>query len=380
MNTSHRFVANRGSSAETVLSDDPPWAATAKSVHRSALALGWRCSAAILPGNSDAAADFLQSSKARPLRSAGGYELHLSAQEGTLDKHGIQMTLLVDLWIERRSSAASEIMSAIEALNTVRKQVGTELQVAREEDLRKEQEFLEIRLPHFTARHLDTNRAKAAIAQHLMRKHTIGDALPSLRVAGNRLTLGPEPNGVIDAVLAYLRHETSEEAKEAILVSRYGSRFWLPLVMAGVLLLAWGLPLRLWSVAFTAGLLLVFMFLAVRPAVDVGWQTTFRDATTVATFGFFGIGIFGLLYAGCALAGCDKALNSETARSSLGYSFLMATGLGIAGGIVGDNPVGEPTSWARIIAHIQLLLFLTGVLGVVALLLRIGRGVARFRG
>ena len=75
---------------------------------------------------------------------------------------------------------------------------------------------------------------------------------------------------------------------------------------------------------------------------------------TVATFGFFEIGIFGLLYGSCALAACDKALNNEPARSSLGYLFLVATGLGIAGGIIGDNPVGDPTPWARIIDDLSL--------------------------
>jgi hypothetical protein len=96
----------------------------------------------------------------------------------------------------------------------------------------------------------------------------------------------------------------------------------------------------------------------------------FRQTATLATVGFFGIGVFGVAYAVCALLESD-ALGESIA--TLGYPFLVSTGVGVAGGILGGNPRGA----ARIIAHIQLLFFLSSLIGVAAVLFRIDRGVRR---
>jgi hypothetical protein len=233
---------------------DPPWTAAATNVNRSALVLGWRCSTITQPFyDEDAAKDFIQSSTARPLRSTGGYEVYVSGYWGARAENRPQTPLIVDLWLKRPQSTPSEIRSATTALDTMRKVIGAQLKLIGEENLKIEQEFLEIRLPRLTAGYLDTNRARAAIVQHLERSRRIGDVFPSLKVANNRLTFGPEPEGAITATRDYLERETSEEAKEAILGSaKYRYRLWLPLFMIGVLLLTWGFPLQLWSVTCTA--------------------------------------------------------------------------------------------------------------------------------
>jgi hypothetical protein len=51
---------------------------------------------------------------------------------------------------------------------------------------------------------------------------------------------------------------------------------------------------------------------------------------------------------------------------SLGYRFLVSVALGVSVGVLGSIPTA-----AALIAHVQLLIFLMGLVGVVALLLRI---------
>jgi len=264
----------------------------------------------------------------------------------------------------------SEIQRAAEALENVRKQIDAHLGVDVDTDLelKKGQEFIEIGLPRYVARHLDTGRAKAAITSHLRTSARRQESVPSLEVAGRSLKLGPETEGTIDAVRRFLDEETSEAAKDALLAtSPYERLSWIPIFMAALLVVTWAFPLRRWTILMFAFLLLALMGLAVTPARDVGWRTTLRQSRTIAALGFFGIGVFGIAYSVCALVS-EEALGHVT---RLGYPFLVSTGLGVAGGLLGDNPRGA----ALVIAHIQLLLFLGGLIGVVATLLRIERAV-----
>lgn len=371
MNKTSRFVINR-SGFEFSLNEDNPWSGSVGRLKQSALLLGWRCVSIIPPGRIGHAESFKQSSNGRYARSTHGHKVNVSVRSET--KSEIEMALVIDLWTHRPRSTSSDIQQASEALDIVRKEVAEQIDLGDDIrlpwSLRREQEFLEVKLPRFVARHLSIPNARARIAPHLERdEYRYMGPLPTLQVTRGTLRLGPEPPGAVEGVRRFLDEETSEKATDAILTShRYHRWSWVPVAMAGLLVLTWCFPLRPWSVALVAGLLLGLMILAVLPARDVGWRQILRKTTVVAALGFFGIGVFGVAYAVCALTSED-ALGRHVTR--LGYPFLVSTGLGVAGGILGDNPTGV----ARILAHVQLLLFLSGLIGVVAMLLRIDRGV-----
>jgi len=375
MNKTSRFVVKR-SGVEFSLNENVPWSESARRLKRSALLLGWRCVSTIPPGRIGQAQSFEQSSNGPYWRSTHGHKVNVFVRSEA--KSETEMGLVIDLWTDRPRSTSSDIEQAAEALDIVRKEIAEQIDLGDDIrlpwSLKREQEFLEVKLPRFIARHLNTENVRARITPHLKRdEYYYMERLPTLQAIRGRLRLGPEPSGAVDAVRGFLDEETSEKATESILrSSRYHRWSWVPIAMAGLLVLTWCFPLKPWSVALVASLLLGLMTLAVFPARDVGWRKIFRKTTAIAALGFFGIGVFGVAYAVCALIS-DDALGRHVTR--LGYPFLVSTGLGVAGGILGDNPTGA----ARIIAHVQLLLFLSGLIGVVAMLLRIDRGV-RARG
>ena len=112
----------------------------------------------------------------------------------------------------------------------------------------------------------------------------------------------------------------------------------------------------------------VLMGWALWPARNLGFRRVAQQGVTLVTFGFFGIGFFGILYATCALLS-DEAFGHVT---RLGYPFLFSTSLGVAGGVL-----GEPKGFARVLTHIQLLLFMSALISVIAVVLGIERNVRR---
>lgn len=362
-----RFVISRFGSCRFALNENYPWSRADVRGKRWALCLGWRCVSFVPPGLFKTAQEFIRSSHGRHTYTSAGHTVNVSVRWEPVQSD-FAKPLVVDLWTDRPRFASSELRQAADALERVRKQIQARLEFDASWELAREQEFLEIKLPRFIARRFDTARSKASIVLRLKREYRSQESMPSLQIVGSRLILGPEPDGAVEAVCKFLDEETSENAKDILLSSLPYSRLaWVPLCMVGLLLLTWTLPLRPWSVALVAFLLLVAMGTVLLPMRDVGWRTTLRQTTTVATLGFFGIGVFGIAYSMCALMS-DEALGHVT---RLGYPFLVSTALGVAGGVVGDNPKGA----ALVVAHIQLLVFLGGIIGVVATLLRIERAV-----
>jgi hypothetical protein len=277
------------------------------------------------------------------------------------------------------SRRRQQLSMLAKALESERQNLNARLDVRSIPDwqLRTEQEFLDVRLARFIARYLNTDQAKEEIVRRQGERTrddlNYEEKLPTLRVSGNRLRFGPEPVGNVDAFRSYLSDETSEDATIARLTPRTLRLWsWIPVLMAAALVASWSLPLQNWSIAVASIVFAFLMVLTILPARTIGWQTLFRQTTAVAATGFFGIAIFGLAYAARAIAGGEELRNV----TSLGDPFLTSTGLGVAGGILDEYPKGA----ARIIAHLQLLLFLSGLIGVVAVLLRIDRSVRRGRG
>jgi hypothetical protein len=366
-----RFVIKHDSYGEITLGEEYPWIKIAANRKRPGSLLGWRC-VAFVPVLSEKARRFVESSRGAPAYVSVGHIVNVSLQSRPI--LGNYFTPVVaDIWTAGNSNTPDEIREAEEALENVHKQLESSLGLTYHWALKKEVEFLEIRLPRFVAEHLHTSRAEAAIMSRLARlrdNYKFKGSLPSLHVVGTSLVIGPEPEGVVDAIRDFLDKETSERAKSLLLQSQAYRRMpWMPIFMAGLLLLTWALPLRIWSVVLVAILQLLILAIVMFPVRNVGWRTALRRTGTMATAGLFGIGAFGIAYSICALIS-DTDLGHVT---RLGYPFLVATGLGVSVGILGENPNGA----ARVIAHVQLLLFLGGVIGAVAVLLRIDRNVGQ---
>jgi len=278
--------------------------------------------------------------------------------------------VVVDVWTTQALQQGVGLQIASESLEAVRAEVVLELDLLQSQ-LEKHQEFLALALPRFISRQLETSRARAAIGAHFSKKVDSHPLLPTVRVKGDYLSLGPEPPGAVDAVQRYLDVETSDRAMDSVLTSStYPELLLLPFAVAAVLVLAWLLPVRPWAIGSVGGALLMLIAIALRPVRQVGFRATLRQTPAVVSAGLLWIATFGIAYATCALV-WPGTLGKDV--PSLGYAFLVSTGLGVAGGILGENPTGI----ARIVAHIQLLMFLSGLAGVVLLLLRIERNVRR---
>jgi len=252
-------------------------------------------------------------------------------------------------------------------MDEFRRQCARSLGCFPEQDLEQHQEFLDVKLPRLVSRCINADRVRVAIAGKMPRTFPTPD-LPTISTANRRLKFGPEPKGAIQASESYLLQETSNETKETELKSgRFKNRTWVPVAMGVAMVASWRLPLSWWALILVSAIQLALFIWFIWPARDVGFSTIFRKTTTVVTTGIFGIVIFGIAYAVCALTTNDFNFGEAP---KLGNPFLVSTGLGVCGGILGDSPTGA----ALVIAHIQLLLFLSGIAGIVATVLRIDRG------
>jgi cation transport ATPase len=145
-----------------------------------------------------------------------------------------------------------------------------------------------------------------------------------------------------------------------------------PVLMAAVLVATWWIKFErdeatnLINIAAVVLFLIVLFLLGAYQRFQNNPRATFDDSSTSISFAFLIIGLFGAAYALCEVFGPTSLLPSNPEFHYLGYAFLMSTSIGIAGGIL-----GEPGVWPRIIAHIQLLLFLSGLALVFARLLRL---------
>jgi hypothetical protein len=326
--------------------------------------MGIRCVNIVPPGLVDAVKGFTTASGAKRVYIGNGVRVQVHARSGPVEMD--QMPLVVDFWVTGRSASVTELSRAAEALSVVRERLGVQLKLIFE-GLKVHQEFLELGLPKFLASNLDTAHLTAALLS-LLPPYFGNGLLPSVRLAGTKLLIGPEPEGVINSAVKFLKQEASTSSGDAALDSGHSPlRRWIPLVTAGLLLMSWFFPLRRWSVMLFAVLFMTIMAIVVSPVLEFGWRVTLRQTSTIAAAGFLGIWFFGILYAICALVSDSELGHVER----LGYPILVSTGLGVAGGILGDNPHGA----AQVVAHVQLLLFLGGVVSLIVALLRISRAV-----
>jgi hypothetical protein len=280
--------------------------------------------------------------------------------------------LALDLWMERPGETASDVGRAWGVLWDTYQTV-----LARVEQIAGAvgsdfvgQEFLEIRLPRFLSQLTDSDKVKARLAaldkEYGDKEYYFRNEYPTVKLEGRQLRLGPEPEGVIKAAQRFLEEETGNRAHHPDPTPAEQRRRWrIPMTTAAVLLGTWFFPNKIWSISLVSLMLLGLLASSVYPARKIGWRAIFRDPTTIATVGFFGIGVFGIGYAICAMVD-DEAIGHVT---RLGYPFLVSTGLGVAGGILGDNPKGFALVWA----HVQLLLFLSGLMSAIIAVVGIAR-------
>lgn len=146
----------------------------------------------------------------------------------------------------------------------------------------------------------------------------------------------------------------------------------IPILMAATLVATWGIRFQyeqtadIMQIAAVVSLLTILFVVGAYKTVHQNWRTTFNDTSASISFAFLVIGLFGAGYALCEVF-IPGSLNKDQLKVVyLGYPFLLSTSIGIAGGIF-----GEPTRAPQIIAHVQLLLFLTGLALVFARLLRL---------
>jgi hypothetical protein len=183
-----------------------------------------------------------------------------------------------------------------------------------------------------------------AVAQVRRRSDTIGRLL-EFQAARDASRSAPSPPDVAPSAPPSTSASLSSTQR-----SDRPSRRWslLALVAAALLVLTWVAPLTWWATLVFAAL---FLVLAVTTAL-VYWPDV--SATPAIVTLLCAIAFFGIVYASIQLASSDDPLGvSDDPR--LGEAFLIATSMGIAGGLIsGKLDVGP-----KVVAHAQLLLLLT---------------------
>ncbi len=371
MAASSRFIIRESSDYQIELSDTVPWQNNSSEWLPLGARIGWRCYCAVYGHSARAVDKIIESLGPSPSLFVAEQLEAICFSAGFVTEKQVfgRVALVVEVWTSRARAMPEDIEAAANALGAAVRVLSAKLNLEYT-DLRKEQEFIEVWLAPFIVSRLQPTFANATLASYS--KSRRAEDLPTVRVDGDRLKLGPEHDGAIQAVVRYLQAMTDEVRRDSFLSARpYSLAKFAPLGLAILLVLSWALPLTTLSVTAFAISFIAIAGAALFPAYVAGWDIVFRQPSTIATTTFFGIGMFGVLYAMCALAG-DEQLGHVT---SLGYPFLVATSLGVAGGVLGENPTGA----ARVIAHIELLLFLSGIAGLIAMLLRIDRHTRKQR-
>jgi hypothetical protein len=190
-----------------------------------------------------------------------------------------------------------------------------------------------------------------------------GEPLVTATYSGQRLKVGPEP-AVIPTVIDAARRLESSMSRAARLrrqaqatAPRWSWWYTLPLSPLFLMVVAWSLPLT-WAWMILLGTLLVGLFAT---TVWAYRRYVFSKLVLGAALAVFVLGGFGDAYA------IDQLVerNPLGPVAHLGYPYLVATGLAVVAGIV--TP-GSLHGAAKVVAHIQLLLFATFVGGAAAVL------------
>lgn len=281
--------------------------------------------------------------------------------------------LLVDLWGEARGASGRAIERLTVAFESVKRELIHAVGDLRFNELKTEQEFIRVRLPKPVADNLRSEaRAPYAIGAYL---ESDKSRRLTPTIVGQELMLGPEASGVVAAVRRFLDAEAIETRLDGR-DSQHDTNFFDRKVAGSAVMLAvllvrtWWQPLDVESLIMNGVLASVVMATAMMLSSGRGLRGKLSQAGVAASLGFYSVHAFGTAYAICELL---QPGSLGAGIHKLGYAFLLATGVGIAGGVIGDSPTG----FARIVAHVQLLLFIGGVGSIIAVVLRIRADMVR---
>jgi hypothetical protein len=135
-----------------------------------------------------------------------------------------------------------------------------------------------------------------------------------------------------------------------------------PWTLVALLLGTWFFRLEPLTLLVAAIAMTIPMVIMAVQARSTGWRLYLLRSGAVTAAALYFIALFGVAYGICALFA-----STGPPADRLGNSFLTATSMGLAGGVVGDALDGM----ALRVAHVQLLLFLGGLTTLIAKVLRI---------
>lgn len=265
---------------------------------------------------------------------------------------------IVELSGRRKSATDGDLRLLLSALEAARNDIASAISQGYPLfDLSVEQEFAFMELPRWLKSSLTAPVAAAALSG-------ISGAPSTIVVLNGNLSLGPEDGGTLDRLQRYLAAQFSAAAKGLIL-DRAASwiEVYAPWTLVVLLLCTWLFYLQPLTLLATIIAMTVPMGMLAWQSRERGWRLYLLRPGAVTALALYSIGLFGVAYGICALY--SMAANSRPER--LGNSFLIATSMGLAGGVVGDALSGP----ALLIAHVQLLLFLGGLATLIARVLRI---------
>lgn len=143
------------------------------------------------------------------------------------------------------------------------------------------------------------------------------------------------------------------------------SPMYAPWTLVVLLLATWFFPLDATTLLAAIAAMTVPIIVLAFQARDTGWRLYLARPGAITAIALYSISLFGVAYGLCALS--TRSPDQVVTPEPLGNSFLIATSMGLAGGVVGDALSGP----ALRVAHAQLLLFLGGLTMLLARILRI---------
>ena len=251
----------------------------------------------------------------------------------------------LDLLRTALKQARQDITSALNTDWDVR----TELRVATE--------FAFVTLPQWLASNLAAGVIDAALSLPQPSVVTLID---------EHLAVGPAKEGALKTLHDYLDVQF-RAARRGEILDRIGgsSPMHAPWTLVALLLGTWLFRLEPLTLLIAAAAMTVPIVILAFQARATGWRLYLQRAGALTAIALYSIALFGVAYGACALA--NRAHNPAAAPEPLGNAFLIATSMGLAGGVVGDALSGA----ALRVAHVQLLLFLGGLTALLARVLRI---------
>lgn len=277
----------------------------------------------------------------------------------------VEGTEMLELSGQRAVASPDELSFLQDALKTAHDQITTAMTVHRsawssQAKLSLSQEFVITKLPRWLEVTLTTDIAAAGLGDALQPQSTVA-------VSNGILSLGPEDEGTLDRLQKYLTKQF-RAAREGERLDRIAkpSALYAPWTLVVLLLGTWFLRLESLTLLVAAiAMTIPIGIMALQAWRSTGWRLYLLRPGAVTAIALYFICLFGVAYGICALPGIAQTPPIQTER--LGNSFLIATSMGLAGGVVGDSLSGL----ALRVAHVQLLLFLSGLTLLIAKVLRI---------